>query len=95
VIGCIPAATAPDVDLAVSAARRAFESGPWAQESYTYRATVLRKMANLVKERTETLAVLETLDMGKPIDESTWDLVRLFRISCAQLAIRIYDQVSV
>jgi len=74
VIGCIPAATAEDVDLAVAAAKRAFESGTWAKETYAQRATVLRRIAELCKEQKSTLAVLETLDMGKPIDESDWDM---------------------
>eukprot|EP00959_Pyramimonas_sp_CCMP1952_P122181 2553977-Pyramimonas_sp.AAC.1 len=75
VIGFIPAATDEDVDLAVMAAKRAFESGPWAQETYANRATVLRRLAELCKEQKSTLAVLETLDMGKPIDEAEWDMV--------------------
>eukprot|EP00976_Prorocentrum_cordatum_P091151 1188404-Prorocentrum_minimum.AAC.2 len=74
VIGFIPAATDEDVDLAVMAAKRAFESGPWAQETYANRATVLRRLAELCKEQKSTLAVLETLDMGKPIDEAEWDM---------------------
>ena len=60
-----PAASAKDVDLAVAAARRAFESGPWAKMNPSARGKLLRKMAELLWERREEIALLESLNNGK------------------------------
>ena len=60
-----PAASAKDVDLAVAAARRAFESGPWAKMNPSERGKLLRKMAELLWERREEIALLESLNNGK------------------------------
>lgn len=70
----IPAATAPDADAAVRAARAAFDEGPWPRMSGAERAKVLRAIANGIRERLPELARLETRDNGKPLPESTWDL---------------------
>src|SRR5690348_13682762 len=56
-----------DIDLAVKAARRAFESGPWAKMSPSERGRVMWKIADLIEQNTEEFAELETLDNGKPI----------------------------
>jgi gamma-glutamyl-gamma-aminobutyraldehyde dehydrogenase len=61
------AGTADDIDRAVAAARRAFKSGVWSKLAPRQRMDVLYQFAALVNEHAETLAVLETLDMGKPI----------------------------
>lgn len=61
------AGTADDIDRAVAAARRAFKSGVWSKLAPRQRMDVLYRFAALVNEHAETLAVLETLDMGKPI----------------------------
>jgi aldehyde dehydrogenase (NAD+) len=58
-----------DVDRAVAAARRAFE-GPWGAMSGAERGKYLFRIARLLQERSRELAVLETLDNGKPIKES-------------------------
>ena len=59
-----------DVDLAVKAARKAFESGPWPKMSGTDRGRLLLKLADLIDSHREELAALETLDNGKPIRDS-------------------------
>jgi gamma-glutamyl-gamma-aminobutyraldehyde dehydrogenase/4-guanidinobutyraldehyde dehydrogenase/NAD-dependent aldehyde dehydrogenase len=56
-----------DVDRAVAAARRAFETGVWAQRPPRERKEVLLRFAELIDEHLEELALLETIDMGKPI----------------------------
>lgn len=61
-------ATAKDVDSAVKAARKAF--GPWSKLSGQERGRYLYRIARLIQERARELAVLETLDNGKPIKES-------------------------
>jgi len=59
-----------DIDLAVRAARRAFESGPWSKMTASERGRVIWKLADLLEEHTEEFAELETLDNGKPISVS-------------------------
>ncbi|MGA9711839.1 MAG: aldehyde dehydrogenase family protein, partial [Candidatus Sulfotelmatobacter sp.] len=56
-----------DIDLAVKAARKAFESGPWPEMSPSDRGRLLWKLADLVDKHHEELAELETLDNGKPV----------------------------
>jgi gamma-glutamyl-gamma-aminobutyraldehyde dehydrogenase len=63
------AGTAEDMDRAVQAARRAYRSGAWSRLAPRERMTVLFRFADLVEAHGETLAVLETLDMGKPISD--------------------------
>jgi aldehyde dehydrogenase (NAD+) len=62
-------AGAKDVDDAISAARRAFE-GPWSRLSGGERGKYLYRIARAIQERSRELAVLESLDNGKPIRES-------------------------
>jgi aldehyde dehydrogenase (NAD+) len=58
-----------DVDNAITAARRAFE-GPWSAMSGAERGKYLFRIARGIQERARELAVLESLDNGKPIKES-------------------------
>ncbi|HTU66692.1 MAG TPA: aldehyde dehydrogenase family protein [Steroidobacteraceae bacterium] len=60
------AGDAADVDAAVAAARRAFESGAWAATTPAQRARLLLKLADLVETHADELALLETLDNGMP-----------------------------
>ena len=55
-----------DVDLAVTAARKAFESGPWSRMSASERGRLMNKLADLIESHKEELAALESLDNGKP-----------------------------
>ncbi len=61
---------APDVDRAVKAARRAFDSGPWRKTDARDRGRMLNRLADLMEENLDELAALETLDNGKPISDS-------------------------
>ncbi len=61
--------TGKDIDRAVAAARAAFRSGVWSRMAPRDRMEVLYRFAELVDENAEQLAVLETLDMGKPIGD--------------------------
>ena len=58
---------AADVDAAVASARTAFETGPWRQLHYRDKKRVLFKFAELMERDAESLAVVESLDVGKPI----------------------------
>ncbi len=75
-IGEYSLADASDVDRAVAAARRAFDDGPWPHTSGAERAQVLLRTANLIRDNKEELALIETLESGKPIrqarDEMEW-----------------------
>src|SRR5262245_1347422 len=59
-----------DVDRAVKAARKAFEDGRWANQRPTDRKRVLLRLAQLMRDNLDELALLETLDTGKPITDS-------------------------
>jgi acyl-CoA reductase-like NAD-dependent aldehyde dehydrogenase len=59
-----------DVDLAVKAARKAFEEGPWPKMPASERGRLLNKLADLIEQNQEELAQLETLDNGKPLRDS-------------------------
>lgn len=70
VIAKVAAGEKEDVDRAVKAARRAFESGPWREMDARDRGRLLNRLADLIEENMEELAALETLDNGKPISDS-------------------------
>lgn len=71
----IAACEAADVDAAVKAARRSFEQGVWAQRPPAERKHVLLRFADLIEENLGELALLDSLDAGKPItDCMTMDL---------------------
>lgn len=59
-----------DVDAAVKAARMAFDHGPWPRMTGRERGAVLYKFADLMEQNTHELAVLESLDNGKPLSAS-------------------------
>jgi len=63
----VPEGDAQDVDKAVLAARRAFDSGPWHTMSPSARGKLLWKLADLLEAHTDEFAELESLDNGKPV----------------------------
>ncbi|MEN7527477.1 aldehyde dehydrogenase [Cupriavidus sp. DL-D2] len=65
----ISACDARDVDVAVAKAKAAFEDGRWHRQSPGQRKAVLLKFADLLEEHAHELAVMESLDSGKPIRE--------------------------
>jgi betaine-aldehyde dehydrogenase len=74
VIHRAPAGTAEDVDIAVKAARRAFDVDGWPQKTGSQRAVYLRAIADGIRARQQELARLEVLDNGKPFPEANWDV---------------------
>lgn len=64
--GCVPDATPADIDLAVSAARDAFENGPWPRMSITERAAYLRRMMEILEPHQELLIERQIGEMGGP-----------------------------
>ena len=94
-IGNVPRGTKFEIDLAVAAARQAFENGPWPKLSPRERKEHLLKFANKIEDHRNELAALVTLEMGKPISDS-WGielraLIRTFQWF-AETADKIYDQ---
>ncbi|MBV8353039.1 MAG: aldehyde dehydrogenase family protein [Verrucomicrobia bacterium] len=76
VVGEYARADVVDVDAAIEAAREAFDRGPWPNASGAERAKCLLKAADLIRQQKEELALVETLESGKPIaqarDEMDW-----------------------
>ncbi|HEY6483467.1 MAG TPA: aldehyde dehydrogenase [Steroidobacteraceae bacterium] len=66
----VAAGDSEDVDRAVRAARAVFRKGSWADLAPAKRKKVLKRFADLIRQNKEELALLETLDMGKPIGVS-------------------------
>jgi aldehyde dehydrogenase (NAD+) len=71
VIADVAEGEAKDIDLAVKAARKAFESKGWRKMDARERGRLLFRLADLIEQHKDELARLETLDNGKPISEST------------------------
>jgi acyl-CoA reductase-like NAD-dependent aldehyde dehydrogenase len=70
-LGKVAAGDAADIEAAVTAARAAFRKGSWADMAPRARKRVLQRFAELILKNREELALLETLDMGKPIGDSS------------------------
>ncbi|AMA63299.1 aldehyde dehydrogenase family protein [Kurthia gibsonii] len=74
VIGKIPFSTKEDTERAIQAARQAFESGIWSEKTTHERAAVLLKIADLIEAEADELAKAETIDNGKILAESEFDV---------------------
>ncbi len=88
---------AADVDRAAKAARAAFESGVWRDADPLHKKKVLLRLAELIRENVDEIALLETLDVGKVIANS----ISVDVPSCAnciqyyaELADKLYDEVA-
>lgn len=68
-----PAGAAADVDEAVRVARERFTEGCWSRLPALRRKEILFKFADIVEERADELALLDSLEMGKPIAQSLFD----------------------
>lgn len=86
-----------DVDRAVAAARRAFLSGSWSRAAPAHRKEVLLRLAQLLRENLQELALLESLDMGKLVaDAATIDVPGSAGIFqwYAEAIDKLYDEVA-
>ena len=97
VLANVAACGSEDVDFAVLKAREAFEDGRWSKRHPGERKEVLIRLAKLIKRNARELAVMESIDSGKPIyDCETVDIPET--IDCikwhAETTDKIYDQVS-
>jgi phenylacetaldehyde dehydrogenase len=71
-IARVAAAGVEDVDLAVQAARRAFDTGPWSKMPASERRGLILKLADLIEAEVEDLAYIESLDVGLPLASTRW-----------------------
>ncbi|MDM9594016.1 aldehyde dehydrogenase [Pseudomonas guariconensis] len=86
-----------EVDQAVRSARRAFEQGPWARMAPTARKRVLLRLAELMLAHREELALLDSLNMGKPVmDAYTIDVPGAAHVFAwyGEALDKLYDQVA-
>ncbi|GAA3398177.1 aldehyde dehydrogenase family protein [Cryptosporangium minutisporangium] len=86
VVAQVDIADAADVHAAITAARRAFDAGEWANTPARDRAAVLTRVADLLARDKETIARTETLDTGKTLAESALDVddvIAVFRYYAA------------
>lgn len=67
VIAHVPAAEKADVDRAVAAARRAFDTGPWSRLSPAERSVMVWRLGDLLEKYADEIAEIESLDNGKPV----------------------------
>lgn len=74
VVGSYPAADIADTDLAIAAARKAFDKGEWPKLSGAVRARALRKVAECITRDNEKLARIEALESGKPIAQARGEM---------------------
>lgn len=97
VLAKVAACGAADVDRAVAVARQAFEQGVWSGLAPRERKAVLLRLAALIETHHEELALLETLDMGKPIgDTLAYDIPEAARTFAwyAEAIDKIYDEIA-
>jgi acyl-CoA reductase-like NAD-dependent aldehyde dehydrogenase len=96
-IGDVARGREADVDAAVRAARAAFDDGRWADKAPAQRKRVLQKFAEKILGAKEELALLETLDMGKPIQYSlSVDVPSAARCIqwYAEAVDKVYDEIA-
>lgn len=85
--------TAADIDRAVRSARAAFDSGGWRHKEPLERKKIMLAWAGLIREHAEELALLETLDVGKPVMASLGVDVRL-AADCIQFYGEMIDKMA-
>ncbi|WP_313643589.1 aldehyde dehydrogenase [Pseudomonas sp.] len=97
VLARVAASDTAEVDLAVGAARRAFEQGPWARMAPLERKNVLLRLAELIMAHREELALLDSLNMGKPVmDAYSIDVPGSAQVFAwyGEALDKLYDQVA-
>ena len=70
VLGQVADGQEEDINRAVAAARRSFDAGAWSNARPTHRKKVLLKLTQLIEQHADELALLESLDMGKPVSDA-------------------------
>ncbi|XP_006844236.2 aldehyde dehydrogenase family 2 member B7, mitochondrial isoform X1 [Amborella trichopoda] len=78
VIAHVAEGDAEDINRAVSAARKAFDDGPWPRMTAYERSRILYRFADLVEKHNDELAALETWDNGKPYEQASLAEIPMF-----------------
>jgi len=73
----IPVGSSADIDKAVHSARKRFEDGCWSELPPARRGEILFKLADLIQQNKVELALLDTLEMGKPIQAALYDVEQM------------------
>ena len=97
VIAAVAEGDGVDIDRAVAAARDSFDRGVWSEEAPMNRKAVLLKLAELIRSNLDELALLDSMDMGKTVeDAATVDVPgsALFFQWYAEAIDKIYDEVA-
>lgn len=96
VLAEVASCDAPEAERATQAARETFDSGVWSRCHPSQRKRVLLRLADLVETHRDELALLDTLDMGKPISSSLGDLAGT--VAClryqAECIDKLYGEVA-
>jgi len=87
----VDVATDDQVQAAIAAARRAFDTGEWARTTAADRAALLTRVAGLIDRDLEAMAREETLQTGKAMRESRWDIADVARVFRYYAAIATHD----
>lgn len=93
----VPSADVGDLDTAIAAARRAFDSGPWPRMAPKERKLLMLRWADLIEAHRDELALMVSLEMGKPIDDAWTIELRAVLATYrwyAELADKELDEVS-
>lgn len=96
-LGKVASCDLADANIAVSNARSVFEAGAWSQLPPVKRKQVMIRFAQLMEDNADELALLETLDMGKPIRYSkAVDVMAAARAIrwCGEAIDKIYDEIA-
>ena len=75
IIAHVPAGDKADIYLAVTAARKAFETGPWSRISPAERSRLVWNLGDLLEKHADEFAEIEALDNGKPVSLAVWGLL--------------------
>ena len=97
VLGQVADGQEEDINRAVAAARRSFDAGAWSNARPTHRKKVLLKLTQLIEQHADELALLESLDMGKPVsDARSVDLAATIRCMgwTAEALDKVYGEVA-
>ncbi len=93
----VPAGSVEDLDRAIDAARTAFDDGPWPRFAPRKRKELMLRWADLIEQHRDELALMVSLEMGKPIDDSWGIELRAVLATYrwyAELADKELDEVS-
>jgi len=97
VLANIAEASSEDIDKAVSTARKAFHEGPWSKMAPAERKKILLRFATVIEAHSEELAMMESMEAGKPITDcleidlpETINTIRWH----AEAIDKLYDQIS-